>query len=58
MAVPEVEGGQPGNGLLRTVCDLVQIVFHPSRERVVHEVGEVLLHERDGRKGGERRDQR
>ena len=58
LTVPEVEVAQPWDGLALAARDRIEVVLHARGERVVDEVGEVLLEQRDDREGGERGHQR
>ena len=54
---PEVEVSQVGRWLCIPSRDGIQVGLHRSGERIVHETGEVLFHQSDGRERGECRNQ-
>ena len=53
----EVEPGEPGLHVGRAGRDVVELLLHPGRERVVHQRGEVLLQQCHHGEGGEARHQ-
>ena len=58
VAVAEVEAGEPGQRLVATAGDLVEVVLHGRGEPVVDQVAEVALEQPDHGEGGEARHQR
>ncbi len=56
-SVAEVEPAQPGGGGFLALGDLVEIVFHAGRERVVDQIGEMPFEKGHLGEGRERRNE-
>ena len=56
--IAEIERRQPRLGVALAARDLVEVLFHAGRQRVVDQVIEVPLHQAHGGERGERRHQR